>query len=131
MRREEAREEGDGDCVSPGRRPASMTCMSRVSWREASSLREIRTSESLICLRDSRYNIHVHVPMFMENIVPVYTQTMYANFGFTCLLALPCRLVVTLLAECTCSSRRDNCDNRWTVFVLVCVVSDTSISTHG
>ena len=64
MRREAVREDGDENDARL-RRPAFMMCMNPVSWREASSQREIMTSESLICPRDSRYiyrymyNVHV------------------------------------------------------------------------
>ena len=54
MKREVASGGDGGDCARPRRRPASTTSMNQVSWREASSLTETRTSESPTCLRGSR-----------------------------------------------------------------------------
>ena len=68
MKRQAVRGGGEGRSARLGRRPASMMCMNPVNWREATSLREIKTSESLICLRDSRYTLY----MYMYNVYTMY-----------------------------------------------------------
>ena len=47
MKREVASGGDGGDCARPRRRPASTTSMNQVSWREASSLTEMKSTEVL------------------------------------------------------------------------------------
>ena len=73
MKRQAVRGGGEGRSERLGRRPASMMCMNPVNWREATSLREIKTSESLICLRDSRYTL------YMYSTCTLYMMYMYIH----------------------------------------------------